>query len=170
MSFVLSGGLNLTNSGPGLKIVEEPFWWKLLQRTSSESFGRDDKVEPAEGEGRSDVCSVSMFVTCLQLVSAACGMSCRAVKHYTQQPTANLADSQSYLVISLNVSDITLFCDETVQAWTRASLLLSSHPVLHLGPPAASTYSFKLLFVANVSKWQKCCCCCCWSLAEHMTH
>lgn len=58
--------------------------------------------------------SVNMFVTRVQLVSAACGMSCCAVKHYTQQPTTNVALSQQYLVTPASFSDITFAYSETV--------------------------------------------------------
>lgn len=37
-----------------------------------------------------------MFVTCVQLLSAAWGMSCCAAKHYTQQPTLLSPDSTSF--------------------------------------------------------------------------
>lgn len=92
-----------------MKTITENKWPNASEETT--------KPSPAgSGRGRSDACSVSMLVTCVQLVSAACGMSCRAVKHYTQQPTTNFAFSRQDLVISLNISDITLVYAETVLA------------------------------------------------------
>lgn len=77
---------------------------------------------------------VSMFVTCVQLVSAACGMSCRAVKHYTQQPTSNFAFSRQDLVISLDISDVTLVYAGTV----------SAQPVPHLACTSRTTCCIRI--------------------------
>lgn len=85
MSLAPSGALNLPNSGPGLKIVEEAFirtitekeWHQKVEANSRVVW--QHKVDPW-------IQHELMFVADMLLLSGAWGMSCYAVEHHTQQP------------------------------------------------------------------------------------
>lgn len=88
MSLVPDGTLNLPNSGPGLKIVEEPSIKTITKRTSG-LMHRKEEANMVVRQHRKKwwISHEHMFVTDVLLLSGVWGMSCYAVKHYTQQPS-----------------------------------------------------------------------------------
>lgn len=107
MSFVLSGALNLTNSGPRLKIVEELFLVKLLQRTSGLMHQRRRGSQHGRETARSKRCMWCEHVCHLHATTAS-GLRNVVLYGQTLHPTTNFALSWQYLILSLNLSDIIL--------------------------------------------------------------
>lgn len=88
MSLVPDGILNLPNSGPGLKIVEEAFIETITARTRGLMHWTEETdmvVRQHRIEGWTQ--HEHMFVTDVLLLLEAWGMSCYAVEHNTKQPT-----------------------------------------------------------------------------------
>lgn len=158
MSFVLSGTLNLTKSGPGLKIVEEPNWWKLWQSTSGlMHLKRQNRTRCGVGE----VEVIYVVWTCLSPVCNECQrpVECHVVRSNiapnNQQPTP-LSLSSTSLLLSTSVMSFCLTLRlSTREPWLSlqgSGSLLSSPPwqcstrgtscMRHLVPFDAAAYSF----------------------------